>query len=642
LSYRWLILNVFNGLLIAYIVLLVTECLKPGFVTFYVNLNYLLHALIVCGMASLWVYSQVGIVRKAASAVFFASLILFAIDNVFNWNVLQPYKTYLMVITLLSGTIILWSNKDKLDLQNEAESEREEDERIVEEAKGRWKVPVVGWLARWMQKEGRFYSLTLLVILVSGALYLLNIAANYWVGTDEGRLLYDSSLVLQGKVPMVDFVCRSPLLVYIIALSQIVFFASILAGRIVSVISVLISGFLIYMIGKQIHTQKTGLVASFIFVFYPWVGSFLSVQTQSFQIMWVLLFFYFLISGLKYDKPALLACSGLFLGLSSLVRESSLIFMLTLPFMLYVCCKDIKLIAREFLYVLIPFVIIVAVPTVIYKSLGAGVVGLTGDIVPMSASVMGRHLVGGLPRIMFFIPFIIPFLLCLVIDSIKGYWSDFFKSKVEMKFGYAILLYWLGSLLLFYTGYAVVSKFHFQYFREFFPIFALMTAMVTVFYSRVILKARSRIGAVLLPLVIFGAVYIPFFASAQAVMNDETPRYTQAAVEEVSSYIKENTDRDDLIFCGSPIWAYMSERNNAGFLSHITSYDDPQMLADIEASFIEGKVKYVVLDGYTEKVLKESKYLTERLDADYKLAKEVRKGSYWSIKILEMKTSSAE
>jgi len=153
-----------------------------------------------------------------------------------------------------------------------------------------------------------------------------------------------------------------------------------------------------------------------------------------------------------------------------------------------------------------------------------------------------------------------------------------------------------------------------------------------------IIKNRARVAMILLPLAIFGIVYISFFTVSLSAVKAETPRYTQEAIEEVSSYIKENTNPGDFIFCGSPIWAYMAERNNAGFYSHpVKDYLQP-----IEKYFREHEVKYIIIDGKTQKIIAESDFLTERVDADYKLVKEVRKGSYVTIQILEKKTRISE
>ncbi|MBA7708339.1 hypothetical protein ES703_117237 [subsurface metagenome] len=484
-----------------------------------------------------------------------------------------------------------------------------------------------------MYREGWFYTLGLLAILVVGAIYLVNIALHSWVGTDEGRLLYDAALVMQGKLPMVDIAARAPLLVYAIVLSQKVFGVSLFAGRFVSVLSVLISAFLIYLLGKEIHGKKTGLLASFIFIFYPWIQSFLSVQTQPLQILLVLLFFILLIKGLKHNKHVLLIFAGISLGLSYLVRESSLIFIFTLPFMLYAVCKDIKLVTKEFLYVLIPLIIIVVTPSLLFNSLGAGAEGLLSGAEPMSVSTMIKGLVASMPYITFFLLFMVPLLLTLIIEGTRRLVKDFFKPDLNMSLNYAILLYWFGSLILFYAGYATIKKFHPGYFREFFPIFALIIAMATIFYFKIIIKARYRNTMMMLLLAIFGVVYMSFFTVSLSAVKAETPRYTQEAIEEVSSYIKGNTNPGDFIFCGSPIWAYMAERNNAGFYSHpVKDYLQP-----IEESFREHEVQYVIMDGKTKKILAKSSFLTEIVSNNYQVVKDVRKGSWWNIVILEKK-----
>lgn len=573
---------------------------------------------------------------------------------IFDWDAVEYVQAILVVATVVFGFLALFRNRDKIFAKLETAAEQQTEKERKDEFRTKFprvgRVPLVGWCCRWLYGQGWVYCVGLLAILVVGVVYLAYTASHYWVPTDEGRLLYDSSLILQGMVPLQDFYARSVPLIYTVALSQEAFGTTLLAGRIVSVVSLLVSVFLIYLIGKEIHGKKVGLLASFLMIFYPWVEEFTPTQTHPFNMLWVLLFLYLLVLGLKRDRCSFLLCAGTVLGLTVLIRESSAILVLTLPLLIAYLYRNRSFgsMLRTYAYVFVPFLVIVVASFLVFGSSSAGVTGLTTGNNSMSTSTMVDHLFGAIPFILLFVPFVIPLFLCSLAVIGASYWRDSFNLDLEAKLNNGILSYWLGSLILFYLGYAIVSKFHDEYFREFFPVFALMTAVVTVFCFRVIRESYHKptvfcfrmIGesysksvsvsmAVLLPLAVFGVIYICFFASVNIREAEVRPRYTLEAVDEVSSYIQDNTDAGDRIFCGSPIWAYMSERDNAAYFSHGAE------MFDIERDFRRRKVKYVILDGKTEKILKQSAYLILEVDNHYREVMRVREGSHWDIVVLE-------
>ena len=142
-----------------------------------------------------------------------------------------------------------------------------------------------------------------------------------WVTPDEGAHMMDAWRIHYGEVPLVDYDSRQPLYCYIHALSQLFFGNTLLAGRMVSLVSSLIVGILVFLIGRTIKGGVVGAVAAILFLFSPLTLEYATVvQTQpvvmvfSCAAVFILLSrsgWWFVISG------ALLACAFY-------IRESSI------------------------------------------------------------------------------------------------------------------------------------------------------------------------------------------------------------------------------------------------------------------------------------------------------------------------------
>lgn len=462
--------------------------------------------------------------------------------------------------------------------------------------------------------RGNWCLLVVLGLIVLATPYLFHFALIHDVATDEGRLFYDSSLLLDGGVPYRDFHTRSPLLIYALAGSQWMFGPTVIAGRIVSVVSLLLSGFLVYLVGKHLHSKPAGVIGAAIFLFYPIVWISVLCKTQTFQTPFVLLFFYLLILALKKEQARYLVLSGIALALAFLVRESSAIYILTLPVLL-VYSDGLRSAIAKTACVAAPFATIVGFSVLGFGTLGSGVGSFVeGHLVRMTIEEMQVHFELGILLILFFVP-----LMIAVCSGILG-----LGRVLPLRL---IIPFWCGSLMVFYMWYALMSKWFEQYWLEFMPVFALAAAVAFLHFIK-IPKVKSR--AVALGLI---AVFVMLSMVAWIKLEEDPPRYTIAAVDEATEFLECNTAPGDVIFCGSPIWAYTTKTYNAGNMSHYT----PDQLELIERDFEYGKVSYIVMDGYAGMIIEESVYLQYEYENNYQEVKTINKGSYWDICILERK-----
>ena len=142
-----------------------------------------------------------------------------------------------------------------------------------------------------------------------------------WVTPDEGAHMMSAWRIHYGEVPLVDYRSRQPLYTYIHALSQLFFGNTLLAGRIVSLLSTLFVGFLIFLIGRAIQGEVVGAVAIILFLFSPLTIEYATiVQTQPVVMVFTCAAVLILLSRHRWR----FVLSGALLACAFYVRESSI------------------------------------------------------------------------------------------------------------------------------------------------------------------------------------------------------------------------------------------------------------------------------------------------------------------------------
>ncbi len=102
-----------------------------------------------------------------------------------------------------------------------------------------------------------------------------------WVGPDEGSYLMDARLVMQGKVPIVDFAARQPLFLWLLAGLFEVFGPSLLVARLFLIGCSVAAGAVLYRLGKQIFCQNVALVGVTVALLLPFQAVWsVSVMTE--------------------------------------------------------------------------------------------------------------------------------------------------------------------------------------------------------------------------------------------------------------------------------------------------------------------------------------------------------------------------
>ncbi|MBI3255661.1 MAG: glycosyltransferase family 39 protein [Candidatus Andersenbacteria bacterium] len=121
------------------------------------------------------------------------------------------------------------------------------------------------YLSSWGKK--RFHFLLLLLFLVGGMLFRLWYATNLPVTYDEGNYLYDALAWRNGVLAGGDGYVKAPLVVAWVAIWQMIWGNSVLAGRLSSVVIGALTIYPLYFLARELWNSRIGLLTAALFSF---------------------------------------------------------------------------------------------------------------------------------------------------------------------------------------------------------------------------------------------------------------------------------------------------------------------------------------------------------------------------------------
>ena len=166
-------------------------------------------------------------------------------------------------------------------------------------------------------------------VLILGFLIRIYLAELQWVDQDEGTLLNMANMIMRGYVPFRDFMAREPLLLYILAVAVKLLGPNLSAMRMATAACSMATAFILYKIGKEVCSERAGLLASFIYAFSPYtVYTGLAIAKIETTVgPFVAGSIYFMILGIRRNSSRLLCATGLLIAAATLVRrDSALLF----------------------------------------------------------------------------------------------------------------------------------------------------------------------------------------------------------------------------------------------------------------------------------------------------------------------------
>src|SRR5207249_6749931 len=169
-------------------------------------------------------------------------------------------------------------------------------------------------------------DLVLLVVCVMSLSIRLWLLDKRWINPDEGPHLMDAVLVLDGKIPQVDFNSRELIYVYSIAGFLKLFGTSYISGRLLPMTCSLLVGMVVFLLATELFDRKVGLLSSVTYWMLPLeVTQSVVVKTEPLVSLLTCLAFYGVARFSLHGQGSWLIVAGMFSALAFYPRPSALI-----------------------------------------------------------------------------------------------------------------------------------------------------------------------------------------------------------------------------------------------------------------------------------------------------------------------------
>lgn len=108
-----------------------------------------------------------------------------------------------------------------------------------------------------------------LIVVIIGFFYYMSFV-NYGISlSDEGFLVYGAERVLQGELPMSDFMSYPPGSYFLLAFLFKIFGVDLLISRMMEIFFLLLNGLMMFYVGKRLMPERWALIPSFILIAFP-------------------------------------------------------------------------------------------------------------------------------------------------------------------------------------------------------------------------------------------------------------------------------------------------------------------------------------------------------------------------------------
>ena len=432
-----------------------------------------------------------------------------------------------------------------------------------------------------LTKKSHFVLTIFLFCLILGIYLYLNIT-NSLIDTDEMRLLYDAKLITTGVTPFINFNSRSPALVYLLSGLYHFWGNKIILYRIFTAIIAWGSSIILYLIGKKFFTRFQSLLLASFYAFLPITLNFLYIKTETFSIFFALLsVLLFSISYEDNKHKYLRYISHLIMLIALLIRPTIILFYL---FHILITINNnqkeswfrkIKIILLE---IFITGIIFISSTFLFFKSHNSLFYTNSFKEFNIDYNSYIRFLLT---------PYYVPLtVIILSVISVLNVIQDNIIKKSKF------LITTIIILIMFIIAYVIntfLLGFWPQYYMDFAVPFSILSISSAIFISQI--SGNNKIF-----IIIFTTIIIISFATSYNSLNSYFLKnnWNISSIQKTSIIIDNNSDTNDIIFSGNPVFSIMSDRKQFMNLSH--SFYDPESVDYVIKKLIENEPRIIIVD----------------------------------------------
>lgn len=226
--------------------------------------------------------------------------------------------------------------------------------------------------------------LILLSVLVLSLIIRIWLLDKRWIDPDEGAHLMDAVLILDGKIPSVDFLSRQPVYAYANAGVLRILGVSYISGRLFPMACSILAGVPLYFMALMLFDKKVAFLTAAIYWMLPLESiNSVIVQTEPMVILLTCLSLCFVTLFSKNNRKIWVFAAGFFAAMGFYVRQSALIIPLTvLGFLMVHHGWRLREIILSFSIFLTGYISVIILVLFYYARVMGAVEFLTGEMNP--------------------------------------------------------------------------------------------------------------------------------------------------------------------------------------------------------------------------------------------------------------------
>ena len=347
-------------------------------------------------------------------------------------------------------------------------------------------------------KIKKTHLILLAVIFIISLGIRMTLLEKRWINPDEGAHLMDAVLLMDGKIPVVDFQSRQPFYVYLMAIFLKVFGTSYLSGRLLPLTCSMLVGIMVFFVARALFDENVAVMSSALYWMLPLeVINSTVVKTEPLVALLACLSLYGLIRYWKSERAAWLVGAGFFAALGYYARQSSLTIVLSsLVFMALLHRGKIRETVKSVAYYTAGYLAVVLTVMTYYsrympldKLLTSFQISPFGTVFKTAYRIVYRYELASRPEAAvfqssgnnaLFFTYIrdaielhsflfIGMLFSIVALGLSLFFSANRKVSREGLLSWVFLYLWVFSLFAGYAAYFASRGFFIDYFREFLP-----------------------------------------------------------------------------------------------------------------------------------------------------------------------------
>lgn len=440
----------------------------------------------------------------------------------------------------------------------------------------------------------KYTKIMIIICILFFFLYLFHINYIKYIDSDEVRLMYDSYMILEGKVPFQDFQARSPILIY--ALSIFTYFtnASLKSYYVLAAFVNTITIFTIYAFSRKLFNEKIAVLSSVLFAISPIIVFLLWLKTQTFLLPVIIFSLLLYDKYLCSNKKKYLIGSIIMMIIAFFIREVSVVYIAGFFGLILFRKKEFKDIFNQISLVIGIFASI----TALYIFMTTTFFTFSNEFAVQSKFLdfdnfeIDNSSIERLYYLPFYASHYLLYLFAISTILLIFPINNLFKKRFEFNdFPQIVPFFVILALIIIYIFNAYRLGFWPQYYMEFVPFVSILISS-----GLVILLCKIKLVKLKFIFSFFIIVLILFSTTMGIIeMKEYKGAISRDGAIEISEQVLSLTNETDIIFAGSPVYAFLTKREHFMNLSH--EYYEINYVSYVTENLIANPPKLIVKDG---------------------------------------------